>query len=85
MITRGVYSCVYDDSAGKQATEVRVKCGLRYATEKLNVKPGEVVIAVHADAMGLGFANLTRILRVPEKYDEQIIKLTQCMPFLDFE
>jgi len=28
------------------------------------ITAGDVVIAVHADAMGLGFANLTRILRV---------------------
>lgn len=83
-ITRGVMSCVYDDSKGKLATEVRVQCGLAFAAEKLNLQPGEVVIAVHADAMGLGFANLTRILRVPEKMDENILKLTKCEPFADF-
>lgn len=83
-ITRGVMSCVYDDSKGKLATEVRVQCGLAFAADKLNLQPGEVVIAVHADAMGLGFANLTRILRVPEKMDENILKLTKCEPFADF-
>merc|ERR1712156_473231 len=33
-ITRGVYSCVYDDSDGKPTTETRVQCGLQFAAEK---------------------------------------------------
>jgi len=84
-ITRGVHSCVYNDSDGKQPTETRVQCGLQFAAEKFGIAPGEVVIAVHADAMGLGFANLTRILRMPESFDESIKTLTQVQPFADFD
>jgi len=84
-ITRGVHSCVYDDTDGKQPTETRVQCGLNYAAKTFGVQPGEVVIAVHADAMGLGFANLTRILQMPLAFEETITKMTDVAPFADFE
>jgi len=84
-ITRGVYSCVYDDAEGKQPTESRVQCGLNYASKMFGITAGEVVIAVHADAMGLGFANLTRILQMPSSFDESTTKLIDVAPFADFD
>jgi len=84
-ITRGVYSCVYDDAEGKPTTETRVQCGLNFAAEKFGISPGEVVIAVHADAMGLGFANLTRILRMPDSFAANVTKMIKVTPFADFE
>merc|ERR1711988_1299213 len=64
-ITRGVDAAVYNDDEGKQSTEVRVACGVAYAKQKYGLDVGDIIIAVHADAMGLGFANLTRILTIP--------------------
>jgi len=84
-ITRGVYSCVYDDVDGKKEPEFRVQCGLHYAAEKFGIASGEVVIAVHADAMGLGFANLTRILRMPAEFDPKVKDLVKVEPFADFD
>merc|ERR1719499_1281604 len=80
-ITRGVDCAVYDDSKGKQPSEIRVACGLAFAKEKYSLAAGDIVIAVHADAMGLGFANLTRIVTVPTKIDETITTLLDCAPF----
>merc|ERR1719242_2000639 len=82
-ITRGVYSCVYDDVDGKKDPEFRVHCGLQYAAEKFKLAAGEVVMAVHADAMGLGFANLTRILRMPAEFDSKVKDLCKVEPFAD--
>jgi len=84
-ITRGVDCAVYDDSAGKQSTEIRTACGLAYAKKTYSLKTGDTVIAVHADAMGLGFANLTRILMVPETIDDSITQLLDCTPFSDIQ
>merc|ERR1711973_11505 len=84
-ITRGVYSCVYEDVDGKKDPEFRVQCGLQYAAEKFGITAGEVVMAVHADAMGLGFANLTRILRMPAEFDPKVKELLNVEPFSDFD
>jgi len=82
-ITRGVDSAVYDDKSGKQSTEVRVACGVAYAKKAYGLNPGDIIIAVHADSMGLGFANLTRIVTVPEAVDDTVSSLLNCTPFSD--
>merc|ERR550532_2747038 len=88
-ITRGCFSAVYDDSKGKLDSEKRVQIGLFYATKKWGLEAGDIVIAVHADTLGLGFANLTRILKVPESFSEETKQYMGgdlgVAPFADFE
>lgn len=84
-ITRGVDAAVYNDDEGKQPTEVRVACGVAYAKQTYGLDVGDIIIAVHADSMGLGFANLTRILTVPAEIDDSVAKLLDCTPFSDVE
>merc|ERR1719273_2649678 len=83
VITRGCMSCVYDDSNGKKPSETRVQCGVQYAQKQLGLSPGDVIVAVHADQLGLGFANLTRILCVPETFSSDIEPLLSTTPFMD--
>jgi len=85
MITRGIDCAVYNDADGKQPTEVRVACGVAYAKATYGLSAGDIIIAVHADSMGLGFANLTRIVTIPESVDENITTLLNCTPFSDIE
>lgn len=84
-ITRGVDCAVYDDSKGKQSTEVRTACGAAYAKKTYGLSAGDILIAVHADSMGLGFANLTRIVQVPDAVDDSVSQLLNCVPFSDME
>jgi len=85
-ITRGVHSCCYDDSAGKLDSQKRVECGLQFGINTFQLAPGDAVVCVHADTMGIGFANLTRIVVVPEQLDTEYLnaKITTT-PFSDFD
>jgi len=84
-ITRGCFSCVYNDSEGKRNSQDRVLCGMQYAVNNFHLTPGDIVIAVHADEMGLGFANLTRILPIPAEANPEFQELITVAPFPDFE
>jgi len=63
-ITSGVFTTVYDDSKGKKDADDRVRIGLEYGKNKKFLNEGDIVVVVHADTMGKGFANLVRILSV---------------------
>jgi len=63
-ITAGVYPITYDDQHGKQNAEERIELGLAYAKKREWVKVGGYVVAVHADKLNIGFANLVRIIAV---------------------
>merc|ERR1712079_304971 len=61
-ITAGVYSITYDDSKGKASVDQRVKIGLDFGMKMKWIEKGQFVVAVHADAMGKGFANQMKII-----------------------
>lgn len=63
-ITAGVYPIGYDDKDGKQSADDRIELGLVYAKKRQWLKSGGFVVAVHADKLNTGFANLIRILPV---------------------
>lgn len=64
-ITSGVFSTTYDDSKGKKSADERVKIGLAYGKKQGWIHTDDYVIAVHADTMGKGFANLVKVVQVP--------------------
>merc|ERR1719317_604360 len=61
-ITAGVYSITYDDSKGKASVDQRVQLGLDFGMKMKWIQKGEFVVAVHADAMGKGFANQIKVI-----------------------
>jgi len=61
-ITAGVYSITYDDSKGKASVDQRVQIGLDFGMKMKWIEKGQFVVAVHADAMGKGFANQMKII-----------------------
>jgi len=61
-ITAGIYSITYDDSKGKLSADQRVKIGLDFGRKMKWILNDQYVIAVHADAMGKGFANQIKIV-----------------------
>lgn len=72
-ISRNVFSCVYDDSEGKKDPNTRVLIGCEFAVKKLQLVAGDSVVCVHADNMGLGFANLTRIIKIPQERNQKLL------------
>ena len=63
-LVSGVYAHTYDDGQGKKSTDERVKIGLQYAKDHGWIESGDYCVAVHADTMGKGFANLVKIIAV---------------------
>jgi pyruvate kinase len=65
-ISHGVYAITYDDTDGKKSSNARIKIGMEYAKSRrwIVAGTGDLVVAVHADKMGTGFANLVRIVPV---------------------
>jgi len=61
-ITAGVYSITYDDSKGKSSVDQRTQIGLDFGMKMKWIQKNEFVVAVHADAMGKGFANMMKII-----------------------
>merc|ERR1712062_129424 len=61
-ITAGVYSITYDDSKGKASVDQRVQIGLEFGMKMKWIEQGQFVVAVHADAMGKGYANQMKII-----------------------
>jgi len=61
-ITAGVYSITYDDSKGKASVDSRVQIGLDFGMKMDWIKKGQFVVAVHADAMGKGYANQMKVI-----------------------
>jgi len=61
-ITAGVYSITYDDSKGKASVEQRAQIGLAFGRKMQWIHEGQFVVAVHADATGLGYANQMKII-----------------------
>jgi len=61
-ITAGVYSITYDDSKGKASVDQRTQIGLDFGMKMKWVQKNQFVVAVHADAMGKGFANQMKII-----------------------
>ncbi|ETO18758.1 hypothetical protein RFI_18497 [Reticulomyxa filosa] len=64
-ITAGVYPIGYDDKQGKQSADDRIELAISYAKKRQWAKTGGYIVAVHADKLNTGFANLIRILTVP--------------------
>jgi len=82
-ITRNTWSCMYDDSNGKKDPNTRVLIGCEFAVKAFNLKAGDTIVAVHADNMGLGFANLTRIITIPKERNQELISLTRFVKICD--
>merc|ERR1719216_610109 len=61
-ITAGVYSITYDDSKGKASVDQRVQIGLEFGMKMKWIEQGQFVVAVHADAMGKGYANQMKVI-----------------------
>jgi len=63
-ITAGVYPILYNDEQGKQSAEDRINYGVTYAKKREWASVGGYAVAVHADKIDIGFANLVRIIVV---------------------
>ena len=66
-LCHGVFAITYDDGKDgkeKKGTDERVEIGLKYAKQCKWIQSGDFCVAVHADSMGKGFANLVKIIVV---------------------
>lgn len=65
-LTYACFSALYDMTDGKPDRDVRVDLGVEKAKAMQLAGPGDFLIAVHADDKTLGFANMVRVVQVPE-------------------